>query len=233
MKSKKEISKIFFRGPGGSIYTGEIFINLPKAIKKWLYKIRFVNKLDVDIKEEICRKSNNNNTAIDCGANVGIWTDILLQMGYRVVAIEPNKDCYEYLVERYIGNDKVIVENVALSDYEGKNHFESEHAFSQGGSLNDEPINAERGKGIEVTVKKLSSYIKEFRPSLVKIDIEGEEIKVINEMLNELDEKEISNCFFAVETHERKIVDLDLKIRDIKIEIERRNIEKHFNFNWT
>jgi FkbM family methyltransferase len=232
MKSRKSLFKYIYRGPGGSIYTGCIFKSLPKIIKKNIYKIRFIEKLNHEIKNEIYKKSDKNLVAFDCGGNVGIWTDILIEFGFKVITFEPNKECYAHLIEKYIDNDNVIIENVALSDYEGRNSFKSESGYSQGGSLQNEILEKKQINEDIVEIKKLSDYIKKFKPSIVKIDIEGEEAKVIKELLNSLDNEEISKCFFAVETHERKIKNLNFELNKLKNEIKRRNIEKNFNFNW-
>jgi FkbM family methyltransferase len=232
MKSKKPLFKYIYRGPGGSVYTGCIFRSMPKIIRKNLYKIRFIEKLNQDIKNEIYKKSDKNLVAFDCGGNVGIWTDILIDFGFKVVTFEPNKECCTYLIEKYLNNNNVIIENVALSDYEGENLFKSEVGYSQGGSLQNEIIDIKKINEAVIEVKKLSDYIIKYKPAIVKIDIEGEEVKVIKELLNSLDNEEISKCFFAIETHERKIKNLDLELNELKGEIKRRNIYKYFNFNW-
>ena len=59
-------------------------------------------------------------TIIDVGANSGAYVDRLLS-NYTVkkaVLFEPQKDLYDYMVDKYKSRPEIIVENFALSDAE-------------------------------------------------------------------------------------------------------------------
>ena len=65
---------------------------------------------------------------------------------------------------------------------------------------------------------------------LIKIDIEGYEIQLLNHLL---DENAICNVnHFYVETHERKFVDLAIPTAMLKTRIKEAGYEERFFFDW-
>src|SRR5262245_12887857 len=55
----------------------------------------------------------------DIGANVGVYTELFLKLGARVVASEPNPECIRTL-RAAMAADRVAIEPVALADAEGE-----------------------------------------------------------------------------------------------------------------
>jgi hypothetical protein len=60
------------------------------------------------------------NLVFDVGANLGQKTQIFLSLGARVISIEPERGCTEYLQKKFRGVDRVTVVNVAVSDEPGR-----------------------------------------------------------------------------------------------------------------
>lgn len=122
----------------------------------------------------------------DVGANVGSRTSLFLDLGARVVAVEPQPDCVEVL--RTFDQDRLIIEQVALGAVPGRATMRvaSENTIS---SMADEWIDRVRGSGrfaayswpatISVEVSTLDALIERYGvPAFCKIDVEGYEPEV-------------------------------------------------------
>lgn len=123
----------------------------------------------------------------DIGANYGNRTSIFLQLGANVVALEPQKKCFEFLLKKF--NDKVIVLQKGAGAEEGHLEFFINEANSQISTFSSEWISElkkTRFSGNEwgikeiVEVTTLDILIAEFgKPKFIKIDVEGFEPEVI------------------------------------------------------
>src|SRR5437870_9589575 len=60
---------------------------------------------------------SKKDVVFDVGANVGLYTEVFLKLGARVVAIEPNPECAEILATVRPRN-RVVVERVAVGSAE-------------------------------------------------------------------------------------------------------------------
>jgi precorrin-6B methylase 2 len=87
---------------------------------------------------------------VDCGAAAGEYTLYALEKGAKVIAIEPNKKSFGYLEKNTEGFNVELV-NLAVSD---------------------------RNSDTEITLDKLLKKSKKI--DILKIDVEGYEIKVLN-----------------------------------------------------
>ena len=67
-----------------------------------------------DVRDEAFKYVKEFNTAIDVGANVGLWTVPLSQKFNKVISFEPMAQVYECLLENTKGIDNVILNNFAL-----------------------------------------------------------------------------------------------------------------------
>lgn len=123
----------------------------------------------------------------DVGANIGERTDIFLQLGARVIAIEPQPDCALYLKWKYRYDKRVTVVSAAVSAEEGESDFFVANANALS-TLSREwvrraPDGAYRqyswDKTIRVPTITLDRLISRFgRPQFCKIDVEGAELLV-------------------------------------------------------
>ena len=122
----------------------------------------------------------------DVGANVGNRIQPLLDIGAKVVAVEPQKPCYEFLNWKF-GN-KISVVTKGISDREGVQDFYISDS-SVISSFSQEWINSvkegrmsqykwEKVERIEMTT--LDNLIKQFgKPAFIKVDVEGYELNVL------------------------------------------------------
>ena len=116
-------------------------------------------------------------TAIDIGANVGIWTVLLARHPniLQVLAFEPSQSNLSFLRSNLEINQiqhKVIVIEAAVSDFDGEIRFDDLGS----GALNRI---SQTGSAIVSSVT-LDTYLQGKRIDLIKIDVEGYEPSVLS-----------------------------------------------------
>jgi FkbM family methyltransferase len=115
----------------------------------------------------------------DVGANIGDYTDTLLSLGARVVAVEPQPSCIEELRARFVGHDFATVVPIALGEAEGTARlFLREHTMLA--SLIEDWDGRRNLGAVEVPIKTLDQLIRTYgHPKYIKIDVEGYELPVV------------------------------------------------------
>ena len=130
-----------------------------------------------------------DSLCFDVGANIGRVTDVLLHLGARVIAVEPNPECVRYLRLKYRLNKRVIVVSGALDTVVGRKKLYLCEVNSLS-TLAPDWIKACKeskrydefnwNEQVEVEVDTLDSLIKKYgRPEYLKIDVEGNEYNVL------------------------------------------------------
>lgn len=130
------------------------------------------------------------NLVFDVGANVGTWAEYYLNQGSKVIAIEPQKHCFDRLIDKFGDNPNFTALNIGLADQPGtlkfwRNSYDQISTFSYVWKTESKFGNGtryEKGwqEAIEVEVSTLDLLIAEYGiPDLCKIDVEGFELKVI------------------------------------------------------
>jgi FkbM family methyltransferase len=126
-----------------------------------------------------------NDLFVDVGANVGSYTVLASAViGAKTIAIEPIPETLKWLQKNILINDisKVVsILNIAIGDYDGyatltTNKDTINHVVSKKTEKNI----------IEAPIKKLDSVLKNKKPLLIKIDVEGFETQVIDGALKTL-----------------------------------------------
>jgi FkbM family methyltransferase len=132
-------------------------------------------------------------------------------------------------------NDEELDSEVSMAMYDssiGKSEgMEDETAFTVGSSLIAAKKNIDTGRSREVNLIDLIEFLRSNpkRVSLIKLDVEGAEIAILEKILQEKAWGLFDRLY--VETHETKIPEQLPALEKIKASIEREGID-HIKLNW-
>jgi FkbM family methyltransferase len=124
----------------------------------------------------------------DIGANNGFKSESLLSIGAKVVCVEPQLGCYQYLVGKFSNNDNVHIEHKALGKEVGVGqiYISQAHTLSTMSESFMSETTKERFVGNswnskqEVSITTLDYLINKYGlPKFCKIDVEGFEVEVL------------------------------------------------------
>ena len=122
----------------------------------------------------------------DVGANKGNRTVIFLELGAKVVAVEPQKECYEHLTKRF--GDKIDLIKLGLGEKESTatmyvsgstliSSFSKDHVDMM---QEDRFKGADWGDTIDIEMTTMDVLIEKYGiPAFCKIDVEGYEYDVL------------------------------------------------------
>jgi FkbM family methyltransferase len=195
--------------------TGPFINSLPKNCVQFLKK--------VDLKP--------GDTVIDIGANIGDVSNYFASKGCTVNSYEPNPSCVDFLKMRFKKIPNVTIFEGAVSNYDGHATF----FVTTNSSLSSSLINRNKEyqttevqtKVFNITSILMSSASK---IKLIKIDIEGAEY----DLLEELIKPELSSTFdyCAVEVHYNKMPELKTKHDNILQRISENKLSEKFFLEW-
>lgn len=178
--------------------------------------------------------------AIDCGASIGDVTEELVKKGAEVCCFEANPVTFEFLSKRFGSNPSVQCFQKAVSDRAGKARFYLHEDFdgsdeklrtANGSSLLEFKGNVRKDQPIEVETIDLCAFIESLdrEIGLLKIDIEGAEIEVINRLIDTGLYKKAR--VILAETHERKIPELRVPTQKLRDRIKEMGIS-NIDLDW-
>jgi FkbM family methyltransferase len=134
-----------------------------------------------------------DSLCFDIGANIGNRVGIFLNLGAKVVAVEPQKKCQEELIRKF-GNRIVLIKK-GLGSKEGTAEFFESNAHTLSSFSLDWINSVKRNRFKEYTwqssgqieLTTLDSMILTYgNPDFVKIDVEGYESEVLKGLTKEL-----------------------------------------------
>jgi len=194
---------------------------------------------EVERFEEAAARLGPGDVALDCGANVGKFTLPLARTGARVYAFEPNPAAYRELVEATRAFENVTALNAAVTAEAGPvklylhrwDEKDPVH-WSTGSSIVKAKRNVREDRYVEVEGVQLSRFIRELdaeRVQLLKMDIEGAEVAVLNQLLDEGLHEVIDLAF--VEVHDRQIRELAEPTGRLRERLAELGAS-HFHLDW-
>ena len=213
----KHVPLILYHFRPGSIHAPEIESELFASAREWLrsrnmegslvFKVRenSTDTLITNLKHEKLipiPQPEPGKGFIDVGAHIGAYTCRMAEKGIPVLAIEPDPGNYALLVENIAMN---VLKNVqtlpyAVSDYDGTGYLSAYKADGTYGANTGTPALTSNENGNFVQVRKLDSILfKEDRDySVMKIDVEGNELRVLKGGVESLKRIEV----VVVEVHD-------------------------------
>jgi FkbM family methyltransferase len=189
--------------------------------------------------DAVIRQLGPGDIAIDCGANVGKFTLPMAVTGATVYAFEPNPDAYARLVENTAPYPNVTTFQAAVTTAPGPvklflHRYSSDDPlhFSTGSSLVGSKRNVRQDRYEMVEGIHFSEFIKGLgsrRIRLLKMDIEGAEVEILNQLLDDGLHETIDQAF--VEVHDRQIRTLAEPTRKLRQRLQALHVN-HFRLDW-
>ena len=213
----------------------KFFPNLFVTIKRFRFETFVLPKPFI----EHIKRLDERHLAIDLGANNGLVTETIARRGARVISFEPNLEAYnrlEHRASKYtnieVHNKAAGVKNRKIKLYLHKNTLKSREDLTQASSLLADKYNLSSDNYEEVEEIDFASFILGISEpiELIKIDIEGYEIVLLNDLLDKNALDNVSAIY--VETHENKIQNLLGPTEALKKRILGAGLEDKFYFDW-
>jgi len=189
----------------------------PNILKFRKYSFTYFNKEEINILiDEIFKKeiysidlNSKSPTIFDIGAYIGLSTIYFKDIypNANIICFEPNPNVFPLLEENILKNDinNVTLHNIAVGKRDGyKDLFidkSGKGAFSTASFSKDAWNGKQKSKSIRIKVERLSKYINN-TIDLIKMDIEGEEKNVLEELKESRKLEYIKNML--IEYHPKK-----------------------------
>ena len=188
---------------------------------------------------EHMNRLTSNDLVIDVGANRGRVSECLALRGSKVISFEPNSNAFTKLLsisEKYQNIDAKNLaagtKNRSVRLYLHKETARSGADLTQSSSLLSEKPNVSAGIFEEIQEIDFAEFLESLNSpvELIKIDIEGYEIELINHLI---DRKVLDNVNRVyLETHERKFKALLASTEALKERVINEGYEEKFFFDW-
>ncbi len=186
----KKIETIINRSPFYNIIRFNVLTDLIIEVKNRK------TKKDINFYSSFLDFHSSNKLVYDIGANKGNKVKSFLKMGFRVIALEPEKKALSTLHWRFGNNNKVTIVEQGVSDAEGTLDMHIADSRSGLNTLSDKwvsTLETEKGNrwqkkhafknSYKVAVTTLDHLFAIYgSPYFIKIDVEGYENKVIKGM---------------------------------------------------
>ena len=165
--------------------------------------------------------------AIDCGANVGEFTEMMACSGATVYAFEPDPYCVEILREKFSNSPNVRIFASAVGDgdrettlYRAAEFDSNSIKISKSSSVFATKQNVNMVAAISIQQIDFIKFVRDIPSSvrLLKMDIEGAEVTIMDKLFETGLISKIEQCF--VETHEDAIPELSHRVSGIRKEAD-------------
>ncbi len=180
--------------------------------------------------------------AIDCGANLGVVTQVLAATGADVLAYEPDPWAFAQLSDRFAQHANVTLVSAALGVGTGLVRLMRAGNFDdnpEGASVKSTILDGGRmidaDKSVEVPLVDFPTLVRDQvarrgEIAFVKMDIEGAELEIL-ETLDQQGLIDPIRCLVA-ETHERKFKALRPRFRGLREKLAADYPPGKVNLDW-
>ena len=185
--------------------------------------------------ERAARTLGPGDIAIDCGANVGRYTEVLARSGATVHAFEPDPAAFAELSDRVGGCRNVILHPAAVgvgtAELYRASDFETDPLRrTVSSSLIADKINIDPSRKVTVRQVDLPRFMAGLGTiALLKLDIEGAEVEILTRLL-ETDALAGIGAVF-VETHERSAPSIAAGTAALRDAVTRQRLDR-VNLDW-
>jgi len=139
---------------------------------------------DIKITKFLIKNLKEDDIFYDIGANYGFYTYLALEFCKEVHSFEPLPEVFKYLYRNLKNEPKAVLNNIALSDSTGNVLMYINKISTAGSTIIKEIFQNNYknfSKEIMVSTTTLDDYIKSHnKPTILKIDVEGAESKIID-----------------------------------------------------
>jgi FkbM family methyltransferase len=217
-----------------------VFSHLPGHIGR-KHKKRYYRHLTEGVAgqfENVLDQLGETSLALDLGANVGEYTAIMAKRAGQVIAFEPDPYAFGLLKQntQHLTNVRIIQAAASTADgtvtlYRRQGYEQDPTAHSQGSSLFSAKSNIDEQNGFQVEAIDIVVFIEQLNRDvqLIKIDIEGAEVPVLERLLDAPVATRIGDVF--VETHEFKIPELYQRTEKLR-KRARKLTKPRLHLNW-
>jgi FkbM family methyltransferase len=182
---------------------------------------------------------STGDLVLDCGSHKGQYMPAFLKKGAKIIAFEPNPHAAAFLQERLGAKANFELRQVAVSTADASRRLHLRHNaaedpvhWARSSSLLSEKDNVSADDFIEVEAIDLSRFILGLacRVKFLKIDIEGEEVAVINQLI---DSGAIDRVdYIAAELHDGSNDFLVRSTSELRKRIFLLGLDRKVNFHW-
>ena len=171
----------------------------------------------------ILSKLGPSDVAMDLGANVGEFTKKMTETGAQTYAFEPDPHAANLLRDKLSNVNNVTIFETAVGAREEtatlyrRNRFDAEpERATKSSSLFSDKSNMDAASGFEVQVMDFCKFATDLDHdiAIIKMDIEGAEVELMERLLDDPIANRIGEIFVA--THERKLPELAARTAALK-----------------
>lgn len=185
--------------------------------------------------KELIKDLDSNSIVLDIGANIGIYSKLMAKTGAKVYSYEPNPFAFERLKENCksykninLFNKAVSNENTTKKLFFHENHNADPIKWSTGSSIDSTKPNVS-SDSVEVECVDIYKILEGKSFDIVKIDVEGHEIEILNRIIDKDLIQNFKNIF--VEMHDDKMDHLKSKSVELRNKIKKMGLS-HFHLDW-
>lgn len=207
-----------------------------KLIKHGIDLPYFLMEAEEKYLHRVVKSVSSDDIVIDLGAHVGKISRMFARRARKVYAFEPNPETYKVLRERIADCPNIVALQKAVSDRDGTAtlYFDPSGTDrpTEGSTLTDTKQDVSYENSFEVETVSLPGFIKSLESDvkLIKIDIEGLEYRVVNDLIDSGAMARVGKVY--VEDHCFIVEGLEAE-RDATLEkIRKLGLEDRFRFDW-